>query len=136
LDEKTILQEAREDKCWNHLRQSIMKRIPKAIRSVLYATVFLLVSGFVILYFIKDSAVALKDILFWVGVVPIAFFSIGTFGNFFGKKNSSYQLSRPVSDQSAKQRPDQDARDQQSKTRFGLTWISAGLLVWLISYFL
>lgn len=105
-----------------------MKRIPKAIRSILYATVFLLVSGFVILYFIKDSAVALKDILFWVGVVPIAFFSIGTFGTFFGKDRNRNQLNRPERNQKA--------NDRQTKTGFGLTWICAGLLVWLISYFL
>ncbi len=104
-----------------------MKRFSKAIRSILYATFFLLVSGFVILYFINDPAVALKDILFWIGVIPIAFFSIGTFGHFFGRGRSSSQLSRPSN---------QKVNDQQAKTGLSLTWIGAGMLVWLISYFL
>ena len=112
-----------------------MKRFARALRSILYATVFLLVVGLVILFFIKDSGIALKDILFWVAVVPIAFFSIVTFGNFFGKTKSSDELNGSVSDRGAKKRSDQDAGNQQ-RTGFGITWIGAGLLVWLIAYFL
>ena len=113
-----------------------MKRIKKAILAIVLSATLLLVTGLVILYFLKDSGTTLQDILFWVGGVPIALFSIGAFGDFFGKGNSSYQLSRSVSAQSANERSMQDESDKDTRTGFGLTWIGGGLVVWFISYFL
>ncbi len=113
-----------------------MKRFARAIRSILYATVFLLVVGLVILYFSKDSGVALKDILFWVGVVPVALFSIGAFGGILGINKGSDNLNRPISDRGAKRDSRRYANEQKQRTNYPLTWMSAGLLVWLIAYFL
>ena len=96
----------------------------------------LLTVGLVIWYFMKESATLLQNILFCVGAVPIVLFSMGQLGNFFGRGDPSYQLSRSVSNQSSNQRALQDVGDIKTKVKSGLNWIIAGLLVWLFSYFM
>ena len=96
----------------------------------------LLTVGLVIWYFMKESEASLQDILFYVGAVPIVIFSMGQLGDFFGRGDHTYQLSRSVSNQSSNQRAVQDVRDMKSRVKFGLNWIMAGLLVWLFSYFM
>ena len=86
----------------------------------------------VIKYLILDSKTSLQDILFWIGAIPIAIFSIGVFGDFYGRGDASYQLSRSVNNQSSNQRGVQDISDLKS----GLNWIMAGLFIWLYSYFM
>ena len=96
----------------------------------------LLTVGLVIWYFMKESETSLQNILFCVGAVPIVLFSMGQLGNFFGRGDPSYQLSRSVSNQSSNQRALQDLLDMKTKVKSGLNWIIAGLLVWLFSYFM
>lgn len=94
----------------------------------------LLTVGLAIWYFMKESETSLQDILFYVGAVPIVLFSLGQLGEFFGRGDHTYQLSRSVSNQSSNQRAVQDVRDIKSRVKSGLNWIIAGLLVWLFSY--
>ena len=63
----------------------------------------------------KEFQTSLQDILFWAGAVPIAMFSIGQFGDFIGRGDSSNQLSRSVTGQSPNQKAIDDAND--GKTR-------------------
>ena len=102
--------------------------------SSLYS-ILLLGIGWMIRYFLIDSQTSLQDVLFWVGAAPIVLFSFSLVGDFIGRGNISYQLSRSVSSQSSNQRAIQDDNDQKSRVKSGLTWILAGLFVWLISYF-
>ena len=111
-------------------------KILKNIFTALILSLVLLTVGLVIKHLMKESETTLQDILFWVGAVPIVFFSVGLFGNFLGRGHPSYQLSRSVSDQSSNQRGLQDIIDIKSRVTSGLSWILAGLLVWLYSYFM
>lgn len=118
------------------MASSMLKTLRKRVLHVIISFFVLLTTGFVIWFFMKESKISFQDILFWVGAAPIAFFSIGLFGDFFGKGSVSYQLSRSVSKQSSNQRAVQDESDKNSSVKFGLNWILAGLLIWLVSYFI
>ncbi len=107
-------------------------KIVKKIFAAFLQSLMLLVIGLVIKYLILDSKTSLQDILFWIGAIPIAIFSIGVFGDFYGRGDISYQLSRSVNNQSSNQRGVQDISDLKS----GLSWIMAGLFIWFYSYFM
>jgi hypothetical protein len=111
-------------------------KILKNILTALILSLVLLAIGLTIKHFMKESGTSLQDILFWVGAVPIVLFSIGLFGNYFGRGDPSYQLSRSVSNQSSNQRGLQDIIDIKSRVTSGLNWILAGLLVWFYGYFM
>ena len=103
---------------------------------ILLITLLLIMLSLLIQYVMRDSSLSLQDTLFWVGAVPIAFFSIGIFGNFHGRGDPEYQLSKTVLKQSPNQRSVQETDDASKHTSSGLIWVLGGLLVWLCSYFL
>ena len=110
-------------------------KILKNIITAFILSLVLLAIGLAVKHFMKESETTLQDILFWVGAVPIVLFSMGLFGNFLGRGDPSYQLSRSGSNQSSNQRGLQDIIDIKSRVTSGLSWILAGLLVWLYGYF-
>jgi len=113
--------------------------IGKILQNIITAFILslvLLAIGLVMKYLLTEPETTLQDILFWVGSVPIVFFTMGLFGNFFGRGDPSYQLSRSGSNQSSNQRGLQDIIDIKSRGTSGLSWILAGLLVWLYGYFM
>ena len=118
------------------VKSNIFKKLFKHLLSAILSALFLIAVALVIRYLKKPSTISLQDILFYVGAAPIAFFSIGFFGDLVGRGSSSYQFSRSVSQQTPNQRANQDEEDSRSRLAFGIQWISAGLLVWLLSYFL
>jgi len=108
----------------------MMGYLLKRVLAILLPLIALLVVGLAIWTCKQDSQLALADVLFWVGTVPIALCSFGIFGSFSGRGNAAYQLGRSVSSQSSSQR----ARgDLTSMTKSGVNWILAGLLLWIIS---
>jgi hypothetical protein len=114
----------------------MIKKLLKSFLTVMLSAFFLVVVAVVIRLFIKNPQTSLQDILFYVGAAPIAFFSIGFFGDRFGKGSISYQLSRSVSQQTPNKRAQKDEEDNRERFLFSIHWIFAGLLVWLFSYFL
>ena len=112
-----------------------MKKLLYASMSVLLSALALLLLGWGIWFFMKSAQTSLQDILFYVGAVPIALFSIGLLGDSIGRGSSSYQLSRSVTQKTANQRALQDVKDIKSRVTSGLNWMIAGLVVWLVSYF-
>jgi hypothetical protein len=113
-----------------------MKKILQNTITAIILSLALLIVGLVIWYFMKESETSLKDVLFYIGAAPIVIFSMGQMGNFFGRGDPSYQLSRSVSNRSPDQRAVQDIREIGSKVKSGFNWIIAGLLVWLYSSFM
>ena len=113
-----------------------MNKIFQNIITAIILSLALLFAGLAIWYFMKESETSLQDVLFYVGAVPIALFSISELGNFFGRGDHSYQLSRSVSNQWPGQRAVQEVRDIKSRVKSGLNWVIAGLLVWLYSSFM
>ncbi len=111
-------------------------RILKFGVSVLQATVVLLAVGAVVWFFVRKTDTSYQDILFYVGAAPVVLFTIGMFGDFVGRGNISYQLSRSVDDRSPNKRGADDANETTHRVLFSLKWILSGLLVWFISYFL
>lgn len=114
----------------------MINRILNKAISVALSSIILIAVGLVLWLFLRTAQIVLQDILFWVGAVPILLFSIGLFGNFLGRGNSSYQISRSVSQESSNQRAVQDHHDREDRVRSELKWIMAGLLTWLMSYVL
>lgn len=112
-----------------------MKKLLYSSLSALFSALILVLLGAVIWIFMKNSNISLQDILFYVGAVPIALFSIGVLGDSFGRGSPSYQLSRSVSEQTANKRALQDVDDVKSRVKSGLNWIVAGFIVWGVSYF-
>jgi len=99
-------------------------------------TLLLIMLSLLISYMMRDSVLTLRDTLFWVGAVPIALFSIGIFGNFSSRGDPEYQLSKTVLEQSSNQRSIHETDDVSKRTSSNLIWVIAGLLVWVVSYFI
>ena len=114
----------------------MIKKILQNLIAAFILSLALLAAGLVIWYFMKESKTSFQDILFYVGAAPIVIFSMGQLGEFFGRGDHSYQLSRSVSSQPSNQMAVQDMRDIASRVKSGLNWIIAGLLVWVFSYFM
>ena len=114
----------------------MFNKIFKNMIAVFLLTFVLLSFALLIWLFMKESQTPLQDILFWVGAVPIALFSIGLIGDFSIRGDVSYQLSRSVSNQSSNQRALMDVNDIKLKVKSGLNWIIAGLIILLIGYFI
>jgi hypothetical protein len=114
----------------------MLRRILKTLLTSLLSGAVLLAIGLAIWYVRQGSKTTLQDTYFWVGAVPIVIFSISQFGKFFGRGDTTYQLSRPVSPQSANRQALPDENDIRTTLTTGLNWLLAGLWVWLISYFM
>jgi hypothetical protein len=116
-----------------HSERMIEQFIRSVIRVVAYGLVLLSV-GTAIWYLVNEPKPSLQDVLFWVGTVSIALFSLGMCGNFSGMGSSSYQMARSVMKRSPNQRAFDDAAERQGKSASGIIWVASGLLIWLISY--
>ena len=114
----------------------MLKKLIKSCLTTILSALFLVLAAVMIRFFMKNPQISLQDILFYVGAAPIVFFSIGFFGDLFGKGSISYQINRSVSQQTPNQKARMDEEDSRSRFLFALQWIIAGLLVWLLSYFL
>ena len=97
-------------------------------------TLLLVMLSLLISYAAGDSALSLKDILFWIGAFPIAFFSITSLGGISGRRGRKDQSTQAISNQSPEQRlrPGRSAATKPMTS--GFAWVIAGLLVWLVSY--
>lgn len=110
------------------------KNVLKNILAALILSFALLIVSLVIWFFMKERGTLLQDILFCVGALPVALFAIRVFGQYFGRGDHSYQLSRSVNDRSPNQRAHQDVRDLKSSFNSGMTWVLAGLVILFICY--
>lgn len=110
-------------------------QIAKKLFSAITISVVLIGIGLIIWYFNKESKLSLQNILFWVGAIPIALFSMGLIGNYTGALNPSSRFDRLLIEQSLKDRAQHDKLDFKSRIDSGLIWIISGILVWSVSYF-
>lgn len=120
----------------NKAEGMMLQQIKNYAVRILMLTLLLIMLSLLISYIMKESGLTLQDTLFWVGAVPIALFSIGIFGNFSSRGDPEYQLSKTVLKQSPNQRSSHETDDVSKRTSSHLTWVIAGLLVWLVSYFI
>jgi len=114
----------------------MLQQIKNYAVRILMLTLLLIMLSLLISYIMRESALTLRDTLFWVGAVPIALFSIGIFGNFSSRGDPEYQLSKTVLKQSSNQRSIHETDDVSKRTSSNLIWVIAGLLVWVVSYFI
>lgn len=111
----------------------LVKSIVKHLLGSFAAALALLAAGLVIWCFRRASGSALKDVLFCVGAAPIALFAIGQMGRFARRGDSVHHVSRPQAGSSSSHRRDsQGAGDVKTIAGSSLTWILAGLWVWLL----
>lgn len=112
----------------------LIGKIFKNLVAVFILSTVLLAVGLVIWFFMKGSGTSLKDILFCLGAVPMALFTLKLMGGYAGRGDFSYQFSRTVSNQSSDQRAVQEAGDIKSRLSSGFNWFVAGLVIWLLIY--
>ncbi len=101
---------------------------------ILMLTLLLVMLSLLISYASGNSALFLKDVLFWVGTVPIAFFSITILGGISSRGKRKYRDAATSSGQSPEQRLLPGRSTVAKRMTSGLAWVIAGLLVWLVSY--
>lgn len=111
-----------------------MQHLKKSAIRILMITLLLVMLSLLISYAMRNSALSLKDILFWVGTAPIALFSILIFGTISGKTARSGKNSEPISARSADQQLPMKNSSALKRASSGLPWVIAGLLVWLLGY--
>ena len=111
----------------------VYKLLKNGIAVIAIAFALLLVA-LAIWLFMKDSGTLLQDVLFCVGAVPIIIFSIGMFGEYFKRSDSSFLLGRSVSNKSPNHRAAQDTAEPDSSFNSGLNWVLAGVVIILICY--
>ena len=92
--------------------------------------------GLIIWYFKQESQTPLQAVLFWVGAVSVALFSIGLFGNFSGKGDIEYLLNRTAVNKSGYDQTLLNVGDFKYAILSGLNWILAGLIVLVVGFFL
>ncbi len=97
-------------------------------------TLLLVMLSLLISYAAGESALSLKDILFWVGAFPIALFSITILGGISSRGERNDQSTEVTSHQAPQQRLIPGRSTAAKQTSSGLAWIIAGLFVWLVSY--
>lgn len=102
--------------------------------TVLVISIGLLGVALAIWTFMRKSGTLFQDVLFCVGAIPIVLFSIGMFGEYFSRGDTSILLSRSVSHKPPGQRAAQDTAESASRFKFGLNWVLAGGLILLICY--
>ena len=112
----------------------IRDRILKKILAVLLSAGLLLLLAVAAWWFKRGNGVPFQDILFWVGALPIVFFTLGSMGRFSGRGDVSYQLSRTAGDATPEQKTGALIDDLKSQGKSGFNWIVAGLLLWLGSW--
>lgn len=111
-----------------------IQHIKETAVRVLMITLFLVMLSLLISYIMRDSRLSLKDVLFWVGSVPIAIFSVRMFAPLSGRGWRNYKGTEDILDQSPEQQLLPESSAAAKRTSSGLAWVTAGLLVWLVSY--
>jgi hypothetical protein len=114
----------------------MIKLIIIRLLAAILSSLLLLSLGLIIWYFKQESQTSLQTVLFWVGSVTIALFSIGLFGNFSGKGEIAYLLNRTGIDKSGYDNTLSNVSDLKFSFLSGLNWILSGLIILIIHYFL
>ena len=114
----------------------MLSKAGRVFMTVFILSFALMMAGVIIWYFVKASGTTLQDVMFWVGAIPIALFSVGKLGAFARRGDASYHLSRSAGNASLDQRNLHEASGLRAEATSGLNWVLAGLLVWLFSYFM
>ena len=108
--------------------------IKKSAVRTLVITLFLVMLSLLISYIMQDSPLSLKDVLFWVGSVPIAFVSASIFAPLSGRRRHKHKPPGTPPNQSPEQRGAAKSSAAAKPISSRIAWLSAGLLVWLVSY--
>ena len=114
----------------------MVQRIKNYLLWVIMKAVILIMLGLIVWYLARSSTLTFKDTLFWVGAIPIALFSVTIFGSFGSRGDPEAQYSTSVLKKSPNQRAIDEQRDLSTQSSKSMSWLLAGLLVWLFSYFL
>ena len=111
-----------------------IQNIKETAVRILMITLLLVMLSLLISYASGNSALSLKDVLFWVGTVPIAFISITILGGISSRGRRKYRDAATPSGQSPEQRLLPGRSTVAKRRTSAIAWVIAGLLVWLASY--
>ena len=112
----------------------MMRKLLKNGFAVLGIALALLIVASAIWCLLKKSGALFQDVLFCVGAVPIVMYSIGMFGTYFKRSDTSILLGRSVSHETPSQSEAQDTAESASRFKSGLNWVLAGAAIMLICY--
>jgi len=111
-------------------------RAVKIIISAVLSSLLLLLAGLLISFIFSNSQKSLGLIYFIVGALPLVIFAPGLFGG--GKSGAIHTpkvIYRFVNTLGPAKKTSQSGDDSSANFNASLSWVLAGLIVWVISYF-
>ena len=112
-------------------------RAAKIIISAIISSLVLLLIGLLVSFVFANSQKSLGLIYFIIGAIPLVIFSPGLFGG--GKSGAIHTpkvIYRFVNTLGPGPKASQSGEDSNADFNASLSWILAGLIVWVVSYFI
>ena len=119
----------------------VMRRvmIGKAFKILISAALYsllMIVVGLLVSFLFSDSQKSLGLILFVIGAIPLVIFLPGLFGG--GKSGAIHTpkvIYRLVNTLSPTNKSSRDGDESRANFNASLIWVLAGVIVWIVSYF-
>ena len=111
-------------------------KIFKILISAALSSLLLIIVGYLVSFLFSDSQKSLGLILFVVGAIPMVIFLPGLFGG--GKSGAIHTpkvIYRVVNTLSPHNKSSQTGDDSRANFNASLNWVLAGVIVWIVSYF-
>ncbi|MGI9536660.1 MAG: hypothetical protein ACR2PB_06305 [Desulfocapsaceae bacterium] len=108
----------------------------KILISAALASLLLIVIGLLISFLFSDSQKSLGLIFFVIGAIPLVIFLPGLFGG--GKSGAIHTpkvIYRLVNTLSPQNKSSQNSDDSRANFNASLIWVLAGVVLWIVSYF-
>ena len=115
----------------------MIKKVLKTIISAVVIAIPLLIVGMLISYLWVGSLKLLSAVLFVIGAIPVVVFSSGLLGrSTSGAIHTPKVIYRLVGTLTPKKNSSQSSQEIVSNFFSSLNWILAGVIIWIISYFI
>lgn len=112
----------------------MLEKTFKILISVVLSSIPLLLLGVLLSHFFSESQESLGLILFIIGAIPIVLFSPGLFSSSTsGAIHTPKVIYRLVDTLTPRKRTSQNG--SKSNFNFSLNWVLAGIIIWIVSYF-
>ena len=108
----------------------------KILISVVLSSLLLIAVGFLLSFLFSDSQKSLGLILFVIGAIPLVIFLPGLIGG--GKSGAIHTpkvIYRVVNTLSPGNKSSQNGDESRVDFNASLIWVLAGMIVWIVSYF-
>jgi len=119
------------------MRREMIGKTFRILISAALASLVLIAVGLLVSYLFAESQNSLGLIFFVIGAIPLVIFLPGLFGG--GKSGAIHTpkvFYRLVNTLSPDHKSYQDGDESRANFNASLTWVLAGAIVWVVSYFI